>query len=123
MGRASARPAVAQAKAVSRTVSVHAVLCGSSARHLNWLGQKRLLLGADRHAPRPAPFWLLRVQLEVEVEQLLEKIPGDAGAIVERDRFFSNHQRGVDEARVGESRGVLKIGMQRVCLHDACAES
>src|SRR5205809_43468 len=109
------RPALAGPSILASISNPSSVLCRRSVVAGAIPEVERLLLGARRHTTRSAPFWFLRVQLEIEVEQLLEKIPGDAGAIVERDRFLSNHQRGIDEARVGGSRGVLKIGMQGVC--------
>src|SRR5439155_19309703 len=65
---------------------------------------------------------LLRMQLEIEVEHLLEKIADGSRAVVERDRLLADHERRVDEAGVGRSGGFLIVGMQRVRLDDADEE-
>ena len=59
------------------------------------------------------------MQPEIEVEQLLEEVAGRPRPIVERDRFFADHQGGICETRVARSHRVLKVRVQRVRLHDA----
>ena len=83
---------------------------------------ERLLLGAGSGFRSFAALGFLRVQLEVEIEQLLEKIAGGPGAIVERDRFLADHQRRVRETGIAGSGRLLEVGMQCVGLNDARGE-
>src|SRR5438034_3533139 len=81
-----------------------------------------LLLGARSRSTSSAAFRLSRVQLEIEVEQLFQKVTDGAGPIVERDRFLSDHQRGVCQAGIRRLRGVLEVRVLRVRLDDASGE-
>ena len=83
------------------------------------LQPERFLFGTRCGLSSEAPLWLPAVELEVEIEQFLEKIAGRPAPIVERDRFFADQQCGVGETRVGRPCRLLEVRVERIRLHDS----